>query len=733
MSQKIVQKQGDPTMKSHTASPLWMGFLVAIGLLLIGLAGLTSPVSAAGEVTATLLVGTAEGATHDVAPGGRVQVPVTLKDAQNVGSATLTLTYDPAMVQAVGCAVNLSGGFCNPDFALGKVKFNFASQEGVSDPQTLFTVEFLAIGVNDDQTPLTLAKERFADAQGDSLPLTLVNGTITIEGTAIPADVKLKITGETGEPEYVRDPGASVPMTISVLVEAGQSLGAATGSLSYNPRVLRVVQCVPVDSSIQGNCNANFDLTNGVIKFNVISSDGLTGEFSLYAVRFEVLDDATSGRVSPLDLSLDFARAPLGDLLSWSATDGKITVTGTAPPGGDYQVGNFSYQGELIRSDGLVDDACDFKFSLYDKAEDGVLISAIQTREAVPVVAGRFSILLEFESAFFDGSDRWLAIKVRCSTDADYIDLNPRQLVTPVPQALYAGRAGTVDWEGVANKPPGFADGNDKDTTYEAGTGLSLTDKKFSVNKAVIQYRIQAGCEEGESIRTIDEDGIVSCQPDTLAKLLCSDGQVPAWDGSIWDCSDSSTGIQGPPGDQGPKGDTGETGPTGLTGDQGPKGDTGETGPTGLTGDQGPKGDTGETGPTGLTGDQGLKGDTGETGPTGLTGDQGLKGDTGETGPTGLTGDQGPKGDTGETGPTGLTGDQGPKGDTGETGPTGLTGDQGPKGDTGDTGPTGLTGDQGPKGDAGETGPTGLTGDQGLKGDTGEHRSDGQPGPRPQG
>jgi hypothetical protein len=59
--------------------------------------------------------------------------------------------------------------------------------------------------------------------------------------------------------------------------------------------------------------------------------------------------------------------------------------------------------------------------------------------------------------------------------------LDPRQALTPAPYALYASSA---PWAGLAGVPAGFADGidNDTDTTYTAGSGLTLNGTQFSLN-----------------------------------------------------------------------------------------------------------------------------------------------------------------------------------------------------------------------------------------------------------
>jgi hypothetical protein len=56
---------------------------------------------------------------------------------------------------------------------------------------------------------------------------------------------------------------------------------------------------------------------------------------------------------------------------------------------------------------------------------------------------------------------------------------------------------------------------NDTNTTYLAGSGLSLFGTTFSADPTYLQRRVTSGCAVGNSIRMINEDGSVICQADT--------------------------------------------------------------------------------------------------------------------------------------------------------------------------------------------------------------------------
>jgi hypothetical protein len=72
----------------------------------------------------------------------------------------------------------------------------------------------------------------------------------------------------------------------------------------------------------------------------------------------------------------------------------------------------------------------------------------------------------------------------------------------------------TVPWSAVTGKPAGFEDGTDDDTQYSASAGLTQSGTVFSVDTAAIQSRVGGTCTAGSSIRAITANGTVTCEPD---------------------------------------------------------------------------------------------------------------------------------------------------------------------------------------------------------------------------
>lgn len=55
----------------------------------------------------------------------------------------------------------------------------------------------------------------------------------------------------------------------------------------------------------------------------------------------------------------------------------------------------------------------------------------------------------------------------------------------------------------------------DQNTTYTAGPGLTLSGTQFSADTSYLQRRVTGTCSSGSSIRTIAQDGTVTCETDT--------------------------------------------------------------------------------------------------------------------------------------------------------------------------------------------------------------------------
>jgi trimeric autotransporter adhesin len=75
-----------------------------------------------------------------------------------------------------------------------------------------------------------------------------------------------------------------------------------------------------------------------------------------------------------------------------------------------------------------------------------------------------------------------------------------------LPQGCSAGKI--ASWNGSA-----WSCGSDQNTTYSAGTGLSLSGTAFSVNPAAVQARVTGTCGANQAVATIAQSGSVTCNP----------------------------------------------------------------------------------------------------------------------------------------------------------------------------------------------------------------------------
>ncbi|MBN1135949.1 MAG: hypothetical protein JXM73_05160 [Anaerolineae bacterium] len=200
--------------------------------------------------------------------------------------------------------------------------------------------------------------------------------------------------------------------------------------------------------------------------------------------------------------------------LALALTNSAGLAQGTEPQGDTQPLAllgtGFTYQGQLKSGGTPYSGACDLRFGLWDALSGGAQIGAAQTRANVSLAEGYFTVQLDFGAGAFPGDARWLAIEVRCPAGAgSYTLLSPRQPLTATPYALYATAA---PWAGLVQVPAGFADGVDNDTTYNAGTGLSLSGGQFSL---AATYRLPQGC---------------------------ASGQIAEWTGSAWICGNDDSG-----------------------------------------------------------------------------------------------------------------------------------------------------------------------------------------------
>ena len=139
-----------------------------------------------------------------------------------------------------------------------------------------------------------------------------------------------------------------------------------------------------------------------------------------------------------------------------------LALTAIAPGAYAQPAGTaFTYQGRLTDAGTPVEGPIDFRFILYNAPVGGSQVGGTVTIDDVPVVAGLFTVPLNFGSLAFAGDSRFLEIAARPgSSTGTYTVFGARQELKPAPHSVFSQ---AVPWAGVTAKPVGFADNVDND------------------------------------------------------------------------------------------------------------------------------------------------------------------------------------------------------------------------------------------------------------------------------
>jgi hypothetical protein len=110
------------------------------------------------------------------------------------------------------------------------------------------------------------------------------------------------------------------------------------------------------------------------------------------------------------------------------------------------QTTTFTYQGKLSDGSTAANGSYDLGFALFDQATGGTQIGAAQTRAAVTVTNGVFTVQLDFgANPFASGANRFLEIAVKRPSDSAFTTLTPRQQITSAPYAVRSLAAASAD------------------------------------------------------------------------------------------------------------------------------------------------------------------------------------------------------------------------------------------------------------------------------------------------
>ena len=104
----------------------------------------------------------------------------------------------------------------------------------------------------------------------------------------------------------------------------------------------------------------------------------------------------------------------------------------------------FTYQGRLTESGAPANGLYDLQFIIYNASRGGSQAGPILTNAATVVSNGLFTVTLDFGAGLFTGSNEWLDIAARTNGGGAFIELSPRQELTPTPYAIFANTSSNL-------------------------------------------------------------------------------------------------------------------------------------------------------------------------------------------------------------------------------------------------------------------------------------------------
>jgi steroid delta-isomerase-like uncharacterized protein len=259
-------------------------------------------------------------------PGDMITVEISVDDATGIAGGDITLTYDPAILEAKEVRpTDLAAGLTvlsNIEVA-GAVTVSMLSVtlEGLAGGSgALIEVDFEAIAAG--ESPLILLEASFSDEIAADIPTTAVDGGVTVAAAPVEPPVEPALAIQLSVPEL----SAQVGDTITVEISVDDATGIAGGdiTLTYDPAILEAKEVRATDLAATLTVLSNIEVA-GQVTVSMMSAtlEGLAGGAgALLEVDFE----AIAVGESPLTLSeASFSDETAADIPT-TAVDGSVTV-----------------------------------------------------------------------------------------------------------------------------------------------------------------------------------------------------------------------------------------------------------------------------------------------------------------------------------------------------------------------------------------------------------------------
>jgi hypothetical protein len=258
--------------------------------------------------------------------GAALTAPVWVIDAANLGAATLTLRYDPALLLPLTCTMfsqtpGIDGGACT--LHAGYLQANVIAGSGFSGAAPLFEVTFTPVsgagaGLS---TSLLLDAANFDDANAAPLPWRARGGTVAVVAGPPSNSPLISFGAVAASAPQALSQGGAVTTTLSI--SGAAALGAVTLSVRFDPAVVVVDGCTALGPFDGAACVPGV----GEVRISFLSSNGFTGSAPVLELLLRAADGANIGDSTDLAVAVTNFSDVDGDALRYQVTTGGVVIT----------------------------------------------------------------------------------------------------------------------------------------------------------------------------------------------------------------------------------------------------------------------------------------------------------------------------------------------------------------------------------------------------------------------